>query len=104
MSETQTPVAEIVTFRLLSGTDPVAFVEAARALEPKLRATGHVLGRTLSADEDGTWTDHITWTSLAVAKQAATEMMADPAAAPMLQMIDPEGVSMRHAKIHYQQE
>ena len=104
MSETQSPVAEIVTFRLIDGADPATFVANARALEPKLRATGQVLSRTLSAAEDGTWTDHITWTSMQAAKAAAEQIMADPDAAPMMQMIDPEGVEMRHALIHYQQE
>ncbi|MEW9922118.1 hypothetical protein AB2B41_21130 [Marimonas sp. MJW-29] len=104
MSETPHTVAEIVTFRLVPGTDTVAFVHAARALEPRLRATGHVLSRTLSADPDGTWTDHIVWTSHAVALQTAGEIMADPIAAPMMQMIDPDHVQMRHAEIHYRQE
>lgn len=101
---TTTPVAEIVTFRLIQGTAPADFVHAARALEPLLRDTGHVRSRTLSVDPDGLWTDHIEWSSMAVAKQTAAAMMTDPAAAPMMQMIDPDHVQMRHAKILYQME
>jgi hypothetical protein len=104
MSQTQTLVAEIVTFHLIPGADPAAFVMAARALEPMLKATGNVLSRTLSCDDTGTWTDHITWTSMDAAKTTAEAMMADPAAAPMMQMIAPEHVQMRHALIQYQQE
>lgn len=104
MSQTDTTVAEIVTFRLIPGADAATFVAHARALEPKLRATGQVLARTLSADENGTWTDHIIWTSLQAAKAAAEQIIVDPDAAPMMQMIDPNGVKMRHAQIHYQQE
>jgi uncharacterized membrane protein YdcZ (DUF606 family) len=104
MSETQTPVAEIVTFRLVAGAEAEAFVTAARALEPMLAATGAVLGRTLSQDADGLWTDHIRWTSMEAAKTTAAAMMRDPAAAPMMQMIDPDQVQMRHAPILYQQE
>lgn len=103
MSETTT-VAEIVTFRLIEGTDPEAFVTAARAIEPMLVDTGHVLGRTLSKDEDGVWTDHVTWTSMAAAMAAAEAIMSNPAAAPMMQLIDPEHVQMRHAPIAYQME
>ncbi len=104
MSKTRTDVAEIVTFRLTTGSDAAAFVLAARALEPMLQATGNVTGRTLSCDDTGTWTDHITWTSMEAAKNTAEMMMADPAAAPMMQMIDPDHVQMRHAQVHYQQE
>lgn len=107
MSQTQVQtatVAEIVTFRLIEGTEPADFVSAARAIEPILKASGTVLGRTLSCDDAGTWTDHITWTTMAAAKSTAEAMMADPIAAPMLQMIDPAHVSMRHGLIKYQQE
>ncbi|MFK7838197.1 MAG: hypothetical protein AB8B60_18455 [Sulfitobacter sp.] len=104
MSETTATVAEIVTFRLLEGTDPAAFVAAARAIEPLLRLSSEVLSRTLSKAEDGTWTDHITWTSMAAAKATAEKMMAAPEAGPMMQMIDPDHVTLRHAMIQYQQE
>lgn len=103
MSETTT-VAEIVTFRLVAGTTPDAFLTAAQAIEPMLKATGHVISRTLSCDEDNLWTDHITWTSMAAATSTANAMMADPVAAPMMQMIDPEGMQMRHAVIQHQLE
>lgn len=101
---TDATVAEIVTFRLIEGTDPAAFITAARAIEPMLKASGTVLSRTLSCDDAGTWTDHITWTTMAAATSTAEAMMADPLAAPMMQMIDPAHVSMRHAPIAYQQE
>ena len=96
-------IAEIVTFQLKAGSDPTAFVYAARAIEPMLRASEDVVSRTLSRGEDGIWTDHIIWTSLAAATTAANAMMSDPIAAPMMQMIDPEHVQMRHAPILYQQ-
>ena len=104
MTNPHSPIAEIVTFRLVDGAKPTDFVTAAQALTPMLAATGHVKSRTLSMDADGTWTDHIIWTSMEVAKATAEQMMADPAAAPMMQMIDPENVQMRHAPIQYQQE
>ena len=104
MPSDTTTVAEIVTFRLTEGTSAKDFVAAARALEPMLRATGQVLSRTLSCDGEGIWTDHITWRSMAAAKETAAALMQDPAAAPMMGMIAPEGVSMRHAPVLYQQE
>ena len=104
MTDTDTTIAEIVTFRLLEGSDPATFVRAAAALDPVLQATGHVLSRTLSSDDDGVWTDHILWTSLDVAQETAGRLMADPVAAPMMQMIDPAHVQMRHARVCHRQE
>lgn len=99
-----TPVAEIVTFRLISGTNPDAFTKAAQAMMPFLRSTGSMTGRILSCDPDGTWTDHITWTSLDAAKSAAKDMFERPEAAPFMQMIDPDAMSMRHAPILFQSQ
>jgi len=93
------PVAEIVTFRLITGTDPDAFAKAAQDMMPFLHGTGSMTGRVLSCDPDGTWTDHITWTSLEAAKSAASQMFERPEAGPFMQMIDPEAMSMRHAPI-----
>ena len=94
------PVAEIVTFRLSDDADPAAFTKAADGMTSFLRSTGAVLSRTLSADAKGLWTDHITWTSMQEARDAAALMMERPEAAPFLSMIDPDTVEMRHAPIH----
>ena len=96
------PVAEIVTFRLGAGADPEAFAKAAEGLTPFLAATGAVLSRTLSRDDDGFWTDHIVWTSRAAAEDAARRIQQEPAAAPFMGMIDPGTVSLSHAAIRFQ--
>ncbi|MEL6467184.1 MAG: hypothetical protein AAFQ58_19655 [Pseudomonadota bacterium] len=103
-SPTPGPVAEIVTFRLVEGTDPAAFIAAADDMGPFLRRTGAMVKRTLSADDAGLWTDHITWTSLEAAKTAAAQMFEQPEAQPFMAMIDPKGMNMRHARIGLQQE
>ena len=95
------PVAEIVTFRLTEGADTTAFAKAADGMTPFLKGTGAVLSRTLSVDKDGLWTDHITWTSMQAALEAAEAMMQQPEAAPFMQMIAPETVHMRHAPIRF---
>ncbi|MGC1495193.1 MAG: hypothetical protein WA790_05240 [Sulfitobacter sp.] len=99
-----TPVAEIVTFRLMPGADPETFIKAAKAMMPFLNSTKAMTGRILSCDPDGVWTDHLTWTSLAAATTAAKEMFERPEAAPFMQMINPEGMMMRHAPIQFQME
>lgn len=96
------PVAEIVTFRLVDGTDPAAFLRAAEALTPFLADTGAVLARTLSRDDSGLWTDHVLWTSRAAAEAAAAALMQDPVAQPFLAMIAPDGLTMRHAGVYLQ--
>ncbi|QJF53142.1 hypothetical protein G3256_06785 [Roseobacter ponti] len=94
-------VAEIVTFRLSAGADVDAFLTAADGMTPFLQSTGAALSRTLSVDETGLWTDHITWTSMRAAKDAAAEMMQQPEAAPFMQQIDGDTVVMRHAPVRH---
>ena len=98
------PVAEIVTFHLVPGTDPSDFIAAAEAMGPFLRGTGAMTGRTLSVDADGLWTDHITWTSLDAAIAAAEAMFARPEAQPFIAMIAQDGMTLRHAPISLQME
>ena len=102
--DTAMPVAEIVTFRLVDGADPAAFVRAAEALTPFLAGTGAVLSRTLSRDDSGLWTDHVLWTSRSAAEAAAAALMQDPVAQPFLAMIAPDGLTLRHAAVHLQTE
>lgn len=97
-------VAEIVTFRLLPGTDPQAFIKAAEATGPLLRETGGVIRRTLSVDDSGLWTDHIIWTSMEVAKSAAETVTQQPEFAPFANMIAPDDVTMRHAPVRLQMQ
>jgi hypothetical protein len=89
-------VAEIVTFRLLTATSEGAFLNAARATGPLLAAAPGFVSRRLSRGPDGTWTDHVEWTSLAHAEAAADAIMKDPAAGPFLAAIDPATIVMRH--------
>ena len=97
----ESPVAEIVTFRLVEGAEPTAFTAAADGLTPFLQGTNAVLSRVLSVDDSGRWTDHITWATLAAAQDAAAVLASQPEAAPFLRMIDPETVELRHATIRF---
>ncbi len=93
-------VAEIVTFRLIDGTAVTDFTGAAKRMTRFLLGTGSVRSRTLSTDEDGTWTDHIVWTSMTAAKAAAETAMQDPNFAGFFSLIYPASVEMRHEVIH----
>ena len=97
-------VAEIVTFRLQSGVDDAAFLEAAATTIPFVEAAPGFLSRRLTRGVDGTWTDYVVWSSMANAKAAAEALMADPAVLPFLEAIDPESITMRHEAILMQME
>ena len=97
-------VAEIVTFRLNPGVSQVDFIAAAEQTGPLLRASGQVMSRALSCDNDGLWTDHITWVSMQAAQDTAASILKDPAFAPFLSMIAPQDMSMRHAPILMQMD
>jgi hypothetical protein len=103
-SETNPPVAEIVTFRLVAGTEPADFIAAADKLGPFLRNTGALVHRTLTVDDTGLWTDHILWTSAQAAQTASTQMFDRPEARPFIAMIAPDDMVMRHAPVQLQQE
>ena len=92
-------IAEIVTFRLKDGCDPAEFIKAAEAMTPFLRGTGAMVSRTLSAGDDGVWTEFITWSSKDAALAAAEAMFARPEAGPFMEMIEPTDMSMQHAAI-----
>lgn len=98
-SGTATPVLEIVTFRLVEGTDGAAFLDAARGTEAMLRDRGALVRRFLTVDEDGLWTDVVEWTSRDAALAAAEAVMAEPSFQPFMAMIDPDSVAIRHASI-----
>jgi hypothetical protein len=94
-----TTVAEIVTFRLIPGSTAQAFLHAARATEPLLRAQPGFLRRRLTQGADGLWTDWVEWQDLAAAQTAAETVLHAPAFAPFMALIDGPTVTIRHAPI-----
>ncbi|MEL6608667.1 MAG: hypothetical protein AAFO58_11750 [Pseudomonadota bacterium] len=103
MAQTQsTACAEIVSFRLIDGADPAAFLDAAAATRAVLEAFGGCRARYLTRGDDGTWTDIVIWTDRATALAAAQHVVKDPAFAPFGAMIDGPSVTMGHADILWQ--
>ncbi len=92
--EAESPVLEIVTFRLNDGVDQVEFLSAAEGTERLLRERGALVRRFLTVDDDGIWTDVIDWQSLPEALTAAEEVLRHPDFAPFGSMIDGSTVSM----------
>lgn len=94
--------AEYVTFRLQPGTDPAAFLAAARATDAALDAHPGYIARHLSQGADGGWTDCVLWADAASAGAAAAAIMSDPRFGPFMSAIAPEGMTMRHETLHWQ--
>ena len=103
VATTQT-VAEFVTFRLNAGVSDQSFLAAAAQTRAFLSDTGAVLRRSLSKDDSGIWTDHILWKSMGIAKSTAEVAMQHPDFAPLLSMIDPDSVALRHAPVLMQMD
>jgi quinol monooxygenase YgiN len=89
-------VMEIVSFRLVASTTDAAFLAAAKGTAAPLRAQPGFIRRALTRAEDGTWTDHVLWASMANAMAGADAMMAEPAFQPFMALIDGPTVTMRH--------
>ena len=101
---TDTPVLEIVTFRLKPGTVQDQFLSAAQGTEAMLRDRGALTRRFLTVDDTGLWTDVIEWTSMGEALAAAEAVMVHPDFAPFGALIDEASVTMRHAPILYRMD
>lgn len=94
-----TPVVEIVTFRLIAGADEAAFRQAAAATDAVLAANPAYGARVLTRDPSGLWTDLVHWSSLGAAQAAAEEMMTNAAFGPFIAQVDPATIQMRHADV-----
>jgi hypothetical protein len=103
-SATFQTVAEFVTFRLKAGISDQSFLAAADQTRAFLNDIGAVLRRSLSKDDSELWTDHILWTSMDIAKSTAEVAMQHPDFAPMMSMIDPKSVELRHAPVLMQMD
>ena len=95
------PCVEVVTFRLVAGTDPDTFLAAARATEGPLRAQPGFVRRRLVQGADGQWTDWVEWRDAVTAHRAAEAMMAEPAFAPFMALIEGPSVVMRHETLSF---
>jgi hypothetical protein len=97
----QASCVEVVTFRLVPGTETAAFLQAARATEAPLRGQPGFLRRRLVEGADGQWTDWVEWRDCPSAHAAAEAMMAEPAFGPFMAMIAMDTMVMRHEALAF---
>lgn len=98
------PVLEIVTFRLGAGATDLVFLDTAKGTAAPLRAQPGFLSRHLTRSDDGLWSDHVLWASMAAAMAGAEAMMAEPAFGPFMALIDAPTVTMRHEPVLWQMD
>ena len=92
-------VLEIVRFRLRPGATTEELLSAAAASAAPISACPGFRARRLVHDGAGLWTDVVEWADLTSAQRAAECVLADPALAPFLALIDETSVEMAHPAI-----
>ena len=99
-----TPVSEIVTFKLVEGVGDAAFLDHVKSMEPFLRDAPEFVSRRLTKGEEGIWTDYLVWNNLENALRAGEALMVNPALSGFISAIDPDTDALRHEKILLQLE
>lgn len=87
---------EIVLFKLNVDTNETAFLAAAEAVTPALRAMSGFIDRTLLKTENGQWLDMMHWQSREAAANAAEIFPTLECAKPFGAMLDWNSVTMLH--------
>ena len=91
---------EAVTYKLVVGTVPSAFVAANGKVNEWMRKQPGFLKRELSRLEDDSWLDIAHWKSAAEAKQAGEKFMAELRECECMSMIDSDSTKMTHGELH----
>jgi hypothetical protein len=91
------PVIELVLYRLKSGVEEARFLKDADAITDVLRTLpGFLSRRLLTAVEDGQWADVVEWRSMEEALRAAEVFPTMPGVASLLETVDMANVTMLH--------
>jgi hypothetical protein len=93
------PVLEIVTFKLADGVTEEAFLMAGEAAVTFMKNRKGFISRRLSRNNDGTYTDHVTWASLNAAKESMDASMSEASLGAFMQSIDPASMKIDHQVI-----
>ncbi|MCK6264605.1 hypothetical protein KP803_15095 [Vibrio sp. ZSDE26] len=93
-------VIEMVSFNLLSTSSEQEFIQASEKSQAFVSSLPGFLYRSLSHNEEsGHWTDTVYWKSMEEAKSAGEQFMNCPDCQPLMSLIDPESVDMKHQVI-----
>jgi heme-degrading monooxygenase HmoA len=90
-------IVEVSRFRLVSGTNEEAFVEAAEEVQDGfLREQDGYLGRELLRGQDGSWMDIVRFTDIDVARSAFQRFAEHPAAKAFEASLDIGSIETSH--------
>jgi len=93
-------VVEIVSFKLNPDVNKNDFLESNIAFEEFIKARPGILYRSLCCNEEtGVWSDIVYWQTMADAKNAQQAFMQSPCCSKLMQLVDPESISMQHSEI-----
>lgn len=93
---TESLTVEIASFKLKPGVDDAAFLNAAEAMAPDLRAVPGFVRRELLHSDENLWVDLVHWRSLSEALAAMDVMMTTPSAGPFMAALDESSIAMHH--------
>lgn len=94
-----TTAAEITTFTQIADTTTDAMLAALKSLDGFLSSQPGFLGRTISHDDAGQWTDYVVWSDRTAGEAASARFMAQPETPAVVALIEPASLSMRHETI-----
>lgn len=90
------PITEIVIFKLNPGVNEAAFLQAAEAIMPTIRALPGFMDRQLLKGEQGQWLDVVHWQSRDAALRAAEIFPTLECAHSFITLIDEASLTMLH--------
>jgi len=91
-------IIEIVQFSLADGVGRDEFIAAAANTMPELCTMDGFIGRVLSEDEDGSWTDHVKWSNAEAAQAAMAASMENEALLPFIMSVDPDSMTLTYER------
>ena len=91
-------IIEIVQFSLADGVGRDEFIAAAANTMPELCTMDGFIGRVLSEDEDGSWTDHVKWSNAEAAQAAVAASMENEALLPFIMSVDPDSMTLTYER------
>ena len=93
-------VVEIVSFKLNSNTSKETFLETNVAVEEFVKTLPGMLYRSLCCNnETGVWSDIVYWQNMDNAQSAQKAFMESPVCGKLMQLIDPDSVTMQHSEV-----
>ena len=93
---TGTGIVEVVLFRAKTGVSDAQIRAVADALQRDVEEFPGFISRRLVKSEDGQWLDIVDWTGLDEALRAAEVIMAQPSAERIIELVEPESITMLH--------